>query len=129
MTELKPFLTPASKCVVIVSGLPRSGTSMMMQMIQAGGFTILADDQRLADENNPKGYLEFEPAKRILTDQSWIAGTTGSAVKLVSPLLPHLPRKSGIKYRIVLMLRPVQEVVASQRAMLARSEKEGGQDF
>lgn len=127
LPELKPFLTPASECVVVVSGLPRSGTSMMMQMIHAGGFPILADDERLADENNPKGYLEFEPAKRILTDQSWIAGAIGKTVKLVSPLLPHLPRNSGIKYRIILMLRPVQEVVASQRAMLARSKKEGSQ--
>jgi hypothetical protein len=100
---------------------------MMMQMIQAGGFSILTDDLRLADENNPRGYLEFEPAKRILTDQSWIAGATGKAVKLVSPLLTSLPRKSGIQYRIILMLRPMMEIAASQRAMLARSGKEGGQ--
>ena len=125
LQELKPFLTPASECVVIVSGLPRSGTSMMMQMIQAGGFPILADDKRLPDESNPRGYLEFEPAKKLLSDQSWIESAKGSAVTLLSPLLPHLPRSSGIKYKIILMLRPVGEVVASQRAMLARDGKEG----
>ena len=117
-------LPPAAECVVIVTGLPRSGTSMMMQMIQAGGFPVLADDRRVADDSNPKGYLEFEPAKRIVTDKSWLAAATGKAVKLVSPLLGHLPR--GPKYRIICMDRPVREVVASQRAMLARSGKTGG---
>ena len=123
--EPQPFLTPASECVVVVSGLPRSGTSMMMQMIWAGGFPILADEERLADESNPKGYLEYGPAKRILNNHSWLAGATGSAVKLVSPLLPHLPRNLGIKYRIILMIRPVPEVVVSQRTMLARDGKGG----
>ena len=124
LSPIQPFSTPARECVVVVSGLPRSGTSMMMQMIQAGGFPVLTDDQRLSDESNPRGYLEFEPAKRLLTDQSWIAGAVGTAVKLVSPLLPHLPRKVA-KYRIILMLRPVREVVASQRAMLVRSGLDG----
>ena len=122
--ELQPFLTPASECVIVVSGLPRSGTSMMMQMIEAGGFPILADNKRLPDESNPKGYLEYEPAKRLVADRSWIGDAKGAAVKLVSQLLPHLPRRS-VKYRIIHMLRPVQEVVASQRAMIARDGKDG----
>ncbi|MEI6970588.1 MAG: alkaline phosphatase family protein [bacterium] len=117
-------LPPARECVVIVSGLPRSGTSMMMQMIQAGGFPVLTDDARAADENNPKGYLEFAASKHIATDKTWVAGAVGKAVKLVSPLLPHLPK--GPPYRIVNMRRPAGEIVASQRAMLNRTGKEGG---
>jgi len=116
-------IPPAHQCVVVVTGLPRSGTSMMMQMLNAGGFPVLADDQRLADESNPRGYLEFAPAKKIVRDATWVAGAVGKAVKIVSPLVIHLP--AGPIYRIIQMQRPVREVVASQRAVLARLGKEG----
>jgi predicted AlkP superfamily phosphohydrolase/phosphomutase/tetratricopeptide (TPR) repeat protein len=122
------FDAPASRCVVVVSGLPRSGTSMMMQMLAAGGFPVLADDQRLADESNPRGYLEFAPAKRLVKDNAWVNDATGKAVKIVSPLVPHLPKgPDGPRYLVVALRRPVAEVVASQRAMLARDGKAGAQ--
>jgi predicted AlkP superfamily phosphohydrolase/phosphomutase len=109
--------------IVVVTGLPRSGTSMAMQMLAAGGIPILTDDLRAPDESNPRGYLEYTPAKRLASDNSWVPGCAGQAVKLISQLLPFLPE--GPKYRIVNMRRPVAAVVASQRAMLDRDGKAG----
>lgn len=120
------FTAKPAECVVIVTGLPRSGTSMMMQMIRAGGFPVLADDTRLADESNPRGYLEFEPAKRLVRDRSWIGKAVGKAVKIVAPLVQHLPRDDAAPpYIVVNMRRPVGEIVASQRAMLRRDGRAG----
>jgi len=104
--------------VTIVSGLPRSGTSMMMQMLQAGGVEPLTDGLRGADEDNPRGYYEFERVKQLATDASWVAEAAGKVVKIVSPLLKYLP--PGYDYRIVFMRRAMPEVLASQRKMLAR---------
>ncbi|MFM8289010.1 MAG: tetratricopeptide repeat protein, partial [Planctomycetaceae bacterium] len=118
-------LPPLAETVVIVTGLPRSGTSMMMQMLQAGGITPFADDHRPADESNPKGYLEHELARKLAADQTWVGGAKGQAVKIVAQLLPHLPRDH--KYRIVMMHRPLAEIVASQKKLLKRLGKEGGQ--
>jgi tetratricopeptide (TPR) repeat protein len=121
-----PFTARPEECVVIVTGLPRSGTSMLMQMLAAGGWPVLADDLRLADENNPRGYLEFEPVKRLAADASWIDSARGRAVKIVSPLVRQLPRgDQAPPYLVVHMRRPVAEVVASQRAMLARDGRPG----
>ena len=121
-----PFSTPPAECVVVVTGLPRSGTSMLMQMLAAGGWPVLADDARLADESNPRGYLEFEPVKRMAADTSWIDSARGKALKIVSPLVRQLPRGAGAPaYLVVHMRRPVAEVVASQRAMLARDGRPG----
>lgn len=111
-------------CVVIVTGLPRSGTSMMMQMLAAGGIPVLTDGERPPDESNPRGYLEYAPVKRLAADRSWVATARGKAVKVVSPLLAQLPRGPAAPgYVVVHMQRPVAEVVASQRAMLARQGK------
>jgi len=106
--------------VVVVSGLPRSGTSMMMRMLQAGGMPTLTDEARGADESNPHGYFEFSPTKDVGTaaDTRWLDEARGKAVKLVSPLLEHLP--SGYDYRIILMQRDLREVITSQNVMLAR---------
>jgi len=104
--------------VTVVSGLPRSGTSMMMQMLAAGGFPILTDNLRLPDENNPNGFLEFEKVKELHRDQSWVAEAKGKCVKIVAPLLPFLP--GNLRYRVILMSRPLAEVSASQAQMLAR---------
>jgi hypothetical protein len=113
--------------VTIVSGLPRSGTSMMMRMLQAGGMEILTDDIRKADEDNPRGYFEFEKVKKIKEDDSWIDDAKGKAVKMISRLLYDLP--TGMDYKIIFLERSMPEVLISQRIMLKRLEqKDGGVD-
>jgi len=111
-------LPPLGEDVFVVSGLPRSGTSMLMQMLEACGMTILTDSVREADEDNPKGYFEFESAKKLLRDQSWLAQARGKALKLVAPLVCSLP--GGFNYRVVLMERDYDEILASQTKMIAR---------
>ncbi len=114
--------------IVVVSGLPRSGTSLMMQMLEAGGMPLLADGTRQPDPDNPKGYYEFEPAKRLKHDASWLDAAEGRAVKLVSSLLFDLPLDR--RYRVILMTRDLDEVLASQRDMLRRrgAEANGPED-
>jgi hypothetical protein len=102
--------------ITIVSGLPRSGTSLMMQMLVAGGMLPLADGERQADTDNPRGYLEWERIKTLPTDPGCIAEAEGKVVKVISWLLPSLPE--GREYRVVFMQRPMPEVLASQDQML-----------
>jgi hypothetical protein len=104
--------------IVVVSGLPRSGTSMMMKMLEAGGLPVLTDHVRTADEDNPRGYYEFERVKQIEHDQSWLADARGKVVKMIAALLKHLP--GAYRYKIVFMQRHIDEVLASQRQMLVR---------
>jgi len=104
--------------VTVVTGLPRSGTSMMMKMLDSGGMPVLIDHIRTADEDNPRGYYEFERVKQIETDQAWLADAGGKAVKMVAALLKHLP--TNYQYRIIFMQRSIGEVLASQREMLRR---------
>ena len=111
--------------VVVVSGLPRSGTSMMMQMLMAGGFEACSDDKREADDSNQRGYFEDERVKALGKDNSWLDEAKGKAVKVVAPLLFRLPRGPQHNYRVVFMERDLGEVVRSQRAMLERLEREG----
>ncbi|MBN1180113.1 MAG: sulfotransferase domain-containing protein [Anaerolineae bacterium] len=106
------------RSVIIVSGLPRSGTSMMMRMLEAGGIPLLIDNLRQADKDNPKGYYEFEKVKQIEQDTSWLPDAQGKAVKMVSALLKHLP--PDYRYKIVFMRREMAEILASQRQMLVR---------
>jgi len=109
---------PSDETITVVSGLPRSGTSMMMQMLGAGGLAVLTDGKRGADADNPRGYYEYEAVKSLGQDASWLASAGGKAVKIVSALLIHLP--DGFDYRVIFMRRPIAEVLASQRAMLDR---------
>jgi predicted AlkP superfamily phosphohydrolase/phosphomutase/tetratricopeptide (TPR) repeat protein len=108
--------------VVIVTGLPRSGTSMLMQMLAAGGIDPLTDGLRAADEDNPRGYFEFEPATRLREDASWLPSARGRVVKLVLPLVPYLPADE--RYMLVIVQRNLTEVLASQRKMLERLSRE-----
>jgi len=105
--------------IVVVSGLPRSGTSLLMQMLQAGGLEILTDAHRAPDDHNPKGYLELEAVKDLDkgVQPAWLPGARGKAVKVVSPLLRGLP--DGYDYRVILVQRHLDEVIASQNRMLA----------
>ncbi len=104
--------------ITIVSGLPRSGTSMMMKMLEAGGLPVLTDHIRTADEDNPKGYYEFERVKQIEHDRAWLEDARGKAVKMIAALLKHLP--PDYAYKIIFMRRDIEEVLASQRQMLIR---------
>ncbi len=126
ISEEKKLSPPDRDTVVIVSGLPRSGTSLMMQMLKAGGLEILTDNIRKADENNPKGYYEFEKVKDLKRDTSWLKEAKGKVVKIVAPLIPFLPDALDFNYRVVFMIRNLDEVVASQKSMLERMGKEGG---
>ena len=67
--------------IAIVSGLPRSGTSLMMQMLAAGGMPVLSDGERQADTDNPKGYFEWERIKRLPKDPACIVEAEGKVVK------------------------------------------------
>jgi Sulfotransferase domain len=107
-----------NQTITIVSGLPRSGTSMMMKMLAAGGVEPLTDDLRKADEDNPKGYFEFERVKQIEHDKSWLEDARGRVVKLISALLKHLP--ASYTYKVIFMRRSMPEILASQRQMLIR---------
>ena len=104
--------------ITVVSGLPRSGTSMMMKILEAGGMEILFDNLRQADEDNPKGYYEFEKVKQLKDDQSWLNQAKGKAVKIISELLKHLP--GDYRYKIIFMQRKMEEILASQKQMLIR---------
>jgi len=114
--------------IVVVSGLPRSGTSMMMRMLNAGGVPILTDGQRVADPSNPAGYYEFEPVKNLARDSNpaWLDQARGKAVKIVSPLLSWLPETHD--YRVIFMRRELDEVTASQQEMLSRRGAAPGAD-
>ena len=109
--------------VCIVSGLPRSGTSMMMRMLEAGGMPLLTDGLRQADDDNPQGYYEFEPVKKTGTAHEWLPAAQGKAVKIIYRLLYDLP--DGYDYRIVFMQRKLDEVLASQQKMLDRKGEKG----
>jgi hypothetical protein len=103
--------------IVVVSGLPRSGTSMMMKMLDAGGIPIVTDHLRNADESNPNGYYEFERVKKLKDgDIDWLKDAAGHSVKVISALLEYLP--PNYQYQIIFMRRSMSEILASQKQML-----------
>ena len=112
--------------VVVVSGLPRSGTSMAMKMLEAGGLPLVSDGQRQADVDNPKGYYEDERVKDLerSVDRAWVRDARGKGIKVISRLLRSLP--PGNFYQVVLMRRELGEVLASQAKMLERRGEDGG---
>jgi len=124
----KRFQRRAPAAITIVSGLPRSGTSMMMKVLEAGGMQVFTDNLRVADEDNPKGYFELEQVKALKDgDDSWVKHATGKVVKVISSLLEYLP--SSYKYKIIFMRREIAEILASQKQMLIRrGEPDGGDD-
>jgi hypothetical protein len=106
--------------IIVVSGLPRSGTSMSMKMLEAGGVKVVQDGIRSADEDNPRGYFEHEKVKELDKggDKSWVRNARGQAIKVISYLLPHLPDDN--RYLVIFVLREYAEVLASQQKMLDR---------
>jgi hypothetical protein len=108
--------------ITVVSGLPRSGTSMMMKMLEAGGIPPITDNIRSADDDNPKGYYEFERVKKMTEgDKDWVPEALGKSVKVISALLEQLPAE--YPYRVIFMRRKMDEILASQKQMLVRSNK------
>jgi predicted AlkP superfamily phosphohydrolase/phosphomutase/tetratricopeptide (TPR) repeat protein len=104
--------------IVVVSGLPRSGTSLMMQMLDKGGLESLVDGKREADESNPKGYYEYEPVMALHKDNSWLDKAQNKSVKIVAPLLTHLDMQ--FRYKIIFMKRDLNEIIKSQRKMVGK---------
>ena len=123
MTSIRSFvkhLISQRQFITIVSGLPRSGTSMMMSALMAGGMQILTDGERQADENNPKGYYEYERVKQLSKgDFDWLELARGKAVKVISALLEYLP--DDYQYRVIFMQRNMDEILRSQKRMLGRT--------
>lgn len=115
----KLFQPQEAPFITVVSGLPRSGTSMMMKMLDAGGIPPITDNIREADADNPKGYYEFERVKQMdKGDTAWVPEAQGKAVKVISALLKHLP--ADYQYRVIFIRRNMPEILASQRKMLVR---------
>ena len=116
--------------IYIVSGLPRSGTSMMMQMLHRGGLPVLTDAVRSADEDNPRGYFELERVKQTGADPSWLDDAQGKVVKLISRLLLDLPAPAPerVRYKVVFMRRDLDEVLRSQKKMLERRGEDATQN-
>ena len=115
-------MSDTEKTIYVVSGLPRSGTSMMMKMLEAGGLTPLTDNIRIADDDNLQGYYEFERVKAMKDgDVEWVSDAQGKVIKVISALLENLP--STYQYKVVFMEREMMEILASQRKMLERRGK------
>jgi len=114
-------MPPLSDSLIVVTGLPRSGTSLVMQMLTAGGLDTVSDESRPPDEDNPRGYLEFEPVKNLLNDSKWLCGARGRAIKIIAPLLARLP--AGLACRVILCERDLDEVLDSQERMLRRRNR------
>ncbi len=110
--------------ITIVSGLPRSGTSMMMRMLEAGGMDVVTDNVRKADVDNPRGYYELERVKKIESNSCWLPEIHGKACKMVSRLLYNLPAEH--EYQIIFMKRDMEQMLRSQQKMLDRLGKSGG---
>jgi hypothetical protein len=116
---LKKWFGTRSDPVIVVSGLPRSGTSMMMRMLDVGGMEVVTDGIREPNADNPKGYYEFERVKKLPEgDTAWLDDAQGKVVKVIAALLPHLP--DAYEYRVLMMRRKMDEILASQRRMLVR---------
>ena len=122
-----PFFTKKTRkpidsdTITIVSGLPRSGTSMIMKMIAVGGLKPLTDNIRITDDDNPKGYYEFERVKKLENDKAWLPDAKGKVVKIISMLLKHLPL--DYSYKVIFILRNMDEILASQNQMLIRRKE------
>jgi len=102
--------------ITVVSGLPRSGTSLIMQMLEKGGLELLTDNVRKADESNPRGYFEYEKVKTLQRVASWLAEADGKAVKIIAQLLKYLPHTYD--YKVIFIERNIDEVLQSQEKML-----------
>lgn len=126
MTSIRSFIKQIfekQKSITVVSGLPRSGTSMMMAALEAGGMTLVIDGVRNPDDDNPKGYYEYERVKKLPQGETdWLKSVQSKGIKIISALLTHLPE--DYRYQVIFMERDIDEVLASQQRMLERRGKE-----
>ncbi len=106
------------EAITVVSGLPRSGTSMLMKMLESGGIEPLTDKIRTADSDNPKGYYEFERVKKLPEDTVWLEDARGKVVKVLAELIKELP--NDYSYRVIFIQRNIGEMIESQKKMLIR---------
>jgi hypothetical protein len=113
--------------IIVVTGLPRSGTSLMMQLLESAGIPILTDGLRKSDISNPEGYYEYEPVKGIVKDNSFLKGAEGKAVKIVAPLPMFMD--STLSYRVIFMRREIDEVLRSQEKMLNKDQSAEREKF
>ena len=107
--------------IYVVSGLPRSGTSLMMKMLEAAGLNIFTDNERTSDDNNPTGYYEHKAVMKLARNHEFLNGAENKVVKIVAPLLQYLPM--NFRYKIIFMTRHLDEVLLSQATMLVRTGK------
>jgi hypothetical protein len=119
---IRPDRDPGSS-IIVVTGLPRSGTSLMMRMLGAGGLALMTDGVRAADADNPFGYFELDRVRSLARDAGWLLAARGKAVKVISPLLPLLPREHA--YNVLFMHRDLDEILASQVRMLEHRGEPG----
>jgi len=125
--HLEQFDNSILGTITIVSGLPRSGTSLMMQMLEKGGLEAFTDHMRTADENNPKGYYEHEAVKKLARNKQFLIKAVDKSVKVIANLLVHLPLR--FQYKIIFMERDLNEILSSQRKMLNRLGKKTRDDI
>jgi len=112
----------AAEPIIVVSGLPRSGTSMMMKILAEGGLSIVTDELRTPDDDNPNGYFELETVKQMSAGNvTWLSNAGGKVVKVISALLEYLPPEYS--YKVIFMEREIKEILASQQKMLSRRNK------
>jgi tetratricopeptide (TPR) repeat protein len=132
MPELRPSTAamaaiPEEEIITIVSGLPRSGTSLMMQVLEAAGIQAYTDGKRSADDSNKKGYFEHDNVLSLMSspDRTWITDAKGQSLKVVAPLLTALPQPGEkFKYRVLFMERDMDEILDSQTTMLRRLDRD-----
>lgn len=113
--------------IIVVTGLPRSGTSLMMQVLNQAQVPILQDGVRESDISNPQGYYELEDVKNIVADNSFLDHAGGKAVKIVAPL--PIYAKPELKYKMVFMRRDIQEILQSQEKMLLKDQTSEREKF
>ena len=106
--------------ITIVTGLPRSGTSLMMQIIDASSIEVYSDGKRERDINNPQGYYELEAVMGIAQDNSFLDDAVGKAIKIVAPIVTFC--KKDLNYRVVFMRRDIEEILMSQEKMLGKDQ-------
>ncbi len=107
--------------MIIITGLPRSGTSLLMQCLEAGGLPVFADAHgRVAQHGNARG--SYEHAAVFSGDHDWVAEAQGMAVKVPYPWLGSLPVMGGVP--VLVVIRNAHEVAASRGCTVADAQEQ-----